>query len=76
MKTAVEIIEILLKNRQVVDRDDFLSPNYERVMASHDPFALVDMDKAVERLVLAHQQQQKIVQRPCYLMHWHALGLN
>lgn len=61
MKTAVEIIEILLKNRQVVDRDDFLSPNYERVMASHDPFALVDMDKAVERLVLAHQQQQKIV---------------
>ena len=61
MKTAVEIIEILLKNRQVVDRDDFLSPNYERVMARHDPFALVDMDKAVERLVLAHQQQQKIV---------------
>lgn len=61
MKTAVEIIEILLKNRQVVDRDDFLSPNYERVMASHDPFELVDMDKAVERLVLAHQQQQKIV---------------
>lgn len=61
MKTAVEIIEILLKNRQVVDRDDFLSPNYEQVMASHDPFGLVDMDKAVERLVLAHQQQQKIV---------------
>lgn len=61
MKTAVEIIEILLKNRQVVDRDDFLSPNYERVMMSHDPFELIDMDKAVERLVLAHQQQQKIV---------------
>ena len=61
MKTAVEIIEILLKNRQVVDRDDFLSPNYERVMASHDPFGLVDMDKAVERLVLARHQQHKIV---------------
>lgn len=61
MNKAAEIIEILLKNRQVINRDDFLSPDYQRTIACHDPFELVDMDKAVERLVLAHKQQHKIV---------------
>lgn len=36
---------------------DFLYPNYEK---KHDPFLLPDMDKAVERLVEAWKNQEKI----------------
>lgn len=35
----------------------FLSPNYE---LKHDPFLLPDMEAAVERLVKAHDKQEKI----------------
>lgn len=35
----------------------FLSPNYD---AKHDPFLLPDMQKAVDRLVLAREKQEKI----------------
>ena len=38
-------------------RDLFLSPSYE---ASHDPFLLPDMQPAVDRLVVAHERQEKI----------------
>lgn len=38
-------------------RDEFLQPKYA---ASHDPFLLPDMDKAVARLVTARQKQEKI----------------
>lgn len=38
-------------------RERFLSPSYE---AKHDPFLLPDMEKAVERLVRAHETQEKI----------------
>lgn len=39
-------------------RELFLSPSYE---AKHDPFLLPDMHKAVERLVQARAQQEKIM---------------
>lgn len=38
-------------------REPFLSPRYE---SAHDPFLLPDMEKAVERLVLARDKQEKI----------------
>ena len=38
-------------------RDAFLSPSYD---AKHDPFLLPDMERAVDRLVAAHNKQEKI----------------
>jgi len=38
-------------------RDVFLNPSYD---AKHDPYLLPDMEKAVERLVRAHETQEKI----------------
>ncbi|MFZ1360736.1 MAG: DHH family phosphoesterase [Candidatus Saccharimonadales bacterium] len=38
-------------------RDAFLNPSYD---AKHDSFLLPDMDKAVERLVQAREQQERI----------------
>lgn len=38
-------------------KEAFLSPNYEK---KHDPFLLPDMQKAVDRLVRAHQNQERI----------------
>lgn len=38
-------------------RDEFLHPQYG---AGHDPFLLPDMEKAVERLVLARERQEHI----------------
>lgn len=54
-----EIIKEILKKRQISDEElaDFLSPNYDN---QHDPFLLPDMDLAVDRLVLAHQKQERI----------------
>lgn len=39
-------------------RELFLFPKYE---SGHDPFLLPDMEKAVERLVAAHDHQEKIM---------------
>jgi len=38
-------------------KDIFLSPNYDK---KHDPFLLPDMQAAVNRLVIAHQKQERI----------------
>lgn len=39
-------------------RDAFLLPEYEK---RHDPFLLPDMTAATERLVLAHQRQERVM---------------
>ncbi len=59
---APELIEILLSKRGVTDseaRDRFLNPSYERDL--HDPFLLPDMEKAVDRILSAMENKQRIV---------------
>lgn len=53
------LFEELLASRGLIGeaRDVFLSPNYE---ARHDPFLLPDMQKAVDRLVVARERQDHI----------------
>src|SRR4051812_42790280 len=53
------LFEQLLIARGLVGdkKDSFLTPNYD---AKHDPFLLPDMQAAVERLVVAHQRQERI----------------
>lgn len=54
------IFEEILKKRgldSAEKREAFLNPSYD---ARHDPFLLPDMDKAVERLVMAWKNQEKI----------------
>ncbi len=55
----MNLFEEILASRGLTGRkrDAFLNPSYD---AKHDPFLLPDMDKAVERLVLARKQQQHI----------------
>lgn len=55
----MNLFEEILKARGLTGRkrDAFLNPSYD---AKHDPFLLPDMDKAVERLVLARERQEKI----------------
>ena len=56
------LFERILAARGLSDasvRQAFLSPDY--AATKYDPFLLSEMDKAVERLVLARQKQEKIV---------------
>ncbi|NCU39214.1 single-stranded DNA exonuclease RecJ, partial [Candidatus Saccharibacteria bacterium] len=56
----MDIFEQILAARGLTDsatRAAFLSPNYEH---RHDPFLLPDMEAAVERLVKAHDNQERI----------------
>ncbi len=46
-----------LKTEQEIER--FLNPDYDRDV--HDPFLLKDMDKAVERILLAIDKNEKVV---------------
>ena len=59
MGSSTTLFEAILQarglNAQV--RRDFLSPDYTK---RHDPFLLPDMDRAVERLVQARQNQESI----------------
>ena len=57
--SVCEIIERILENRGILkeNREAFLNPDYNN---QHDPFLLTDMEKAVERLLQAHKNQEKI----------------
>ena len=54
-----QIFEQILENRGISkeNREAFLNPDYDN---QHDPFLLPDMEKAVERLLVAHKNQEKI----------------
>ena len=55
----MSLIEDILTNRGITPdkRAVFLSPDYEQ---KHDPFLLPDMQAAVDRLIIAHDKQEKI----------------
>lgn len=48
---------LIARGLNPVDALDFFSPIYEK---NHDPFLLKDMDKAVDRLLLAYKNKEKI----------------
>ena len=57
---GADIFSQILRKRGIdtqEKREAFLNPSYD---GKHDPFLLPDMDKAVERLLKAHDSQEKI----------------
>lgn len=62
LKAYSELTQILLSNRGIVSAQDaevFLNPNYERDV--HDPFLILGMERAVDRILLAIKKKEKIV---------------
>lgn len=60
--TAEEIFLEILKKREasgVIRSVNSLTPDYEQ--SKHDPWLLPDMDKAVERLIRAKKEKEKVV---------------
>ena len=55
-----ELIDVLLANRGITSttRAEFLTPSYDNLA---DPFLLIDMQKAVDRLEKAWQKQESIL---------------
>ena len=56
---ATPVFDLLLRNRQIDDKEGFLHPNFEADL--HNPFLMADMEKAVERLKLALREQQRVM---------------
>ena len=59
--SAQKLFEEILKARGLktqAQRDAFLNPSYD---AKHDPYLLPDMEKAVDRLLMAHKNQEHIM---------------
>ncbi len=56
-----ELLDILLKKREITSkqRDIFLNPDYKRDL--HDPFLMRDMEKACVRLYEAIENKEKII---------------
>ncbi len=54
----MSLFERIVANRSIDNLEDFLHPKYE---SGHDPFLLPDMSPAIERLVEARQNQDRIV---------------
>lgn len=62
MPNEKELLEILLKNRGILDknsRENFLNPSYTDHI--HDPFLLKDMEKSCVRIFEAIEAKEKIV---------------
>ncbi|ONI43979.1 single-stranded-DNA-specific exonuclease RecJ [Candidatus Epulonipiscioides gigas] len=55
--TNKSIIDKLLDNRAVVDKEKFLNPTLDDL---HSPFLLLDMEKAVERILKSVHEQKLI----------------
>ncbi|MEN9852484.1 MAG: single-stranded-DNA-specific exonuclease, single-stranded-DNA-specific exonuclease [Candidatus Parcubacteria bacterium] len=62
MIKSTDLLDILLTNRGIVgekERESFLNPSYETGV--YDPFLLQDMQKSVDRILLAIERNEKIV---------------
>lgn len=58
MPNHEELLDILLKNRGIIDKNKFLNPKYEDL---YDPYLLKDMEIAVVRIFEAIEAKEKIV---------------
>ncbi|MDD3662896.1 MAG: single-stranded-DNA-specific exonuclease RecJ, partial [Candidatus Pacebacteria bacterium] len=58
MPNHEELIDILLKNRGIIDKNKFLNPKYEDL---YDPYLLKDMEIAVVRIFEAIEAKEKII---------------
>ncbi|MFA6397432.1 MAG: single-stranded-DNA-specific exonuclease RecJ [Candidatus Paceibacterota bacterium] len=57
-----ELVKRLLFNRGIITKEEsekFLNPSYENDL--HDPFLMLGMERAVQRIMLAIKQNEKIV---------------
>ncbi len=53
-----ELLQLLLSSRNIENPEEFLNPDYSKL---HDPFLMKDMNKAVERILRAIKNDEKIV---------------
>jgi len=62
LKAYSELTQVLLSNRGIVSAKEaeiFLNPDYERDV--HDPFLMLGMERAVDRILMAIKNEEKIV---------------
>lgn len=58
LEPAIEKILLARGIKTNKQKESFLNPDYEK--ESHDPFLMLDMDKAVERLLLSLKKEEKV----------------
>ncbi len=59
MPNQTELLDILLKNRGIIDKEKFLNPSFTEHL--YDPFLLKDMAIAVFRIFEAIEKKEKII---------------
>ncbi len=57
MRPLHPLVERILEQRNITDRDAFLEPQYQ---SRHDPFLLTDMDRAAARILSAIEKKESI----------------